>query len=110
MIVYIPFKKANRIYGKLTFTKAKLTTKKFSMENIRVTAISATGETYHVLTDANGRFNIPVQNSEYYRVSVNNPFGKKIKLKQQTFKVNFSEKSDVKVEFKFKQKRRKVNF
>lgn len=110
MIVYIPFKKANRIHGKLMFSKAKLTTNQYSMENIRVTAISASGKTYHVLTDANGRFNIPVQDSKFYRVSVNNPFGNKVKVKQQTFKVNFSKSSNVKLTFEFKQRRRKVNF
>ncbi len=110
MVVYIPFSKANSINGKVLFEQSKYSKTKVDIGNIRVTAVSNTGETYEVLTDKNGKFSIPVPNTKTYKVTINNPFKKEIKLKQSYFEVDFEGEQNPNLTFKFYEKKRKVNF
>lgn len=110
MIVYIPFAKANYIKGKAIFERAKLSRKKISLANIRVTVINDLGEEFSVLTDEKGLFKIPVPKSRSYTVKINNPFDKSIKLEQTEYKLKFEASQSFEVNFKFIEKRRKINF
>ncbi len=110
MVVYIPFSKANAIVGKVAFDKSKFSKTKIDLGNIRVIAVSNTGETYEVLTDKNGNFKIPVPNTKTYKVTINNPFPKTVKLKQRFYEINFEKENEVNLTFKFFEKKRKVNF
>ena len=109
-IVYIPFAKANTIRGKVTFDKNKFSKTKLDLSKIRITATDKNGNEYYALTDYNGNYTISLPDASYYTVSINNPFLKGIKVKQQRVNINFEDKAEINVDFAFYEKKKKINF
>jgi len=108
-ICYIPFVKAYRIYGKLELKKAGIGSKKINkIKGIRVSAVDSKGREYSSLTDRTGQFMLPVAGKDTYAVSINNPYGRLIKVSGNNTKVNFANNDKEEVNFQFVEKRRRV--
>ncbi|WP_372642556.1 hypothetical protein [Ancylomarina sp.] len=108
-ICYIPFVKAYRIFGKLELKKAGIGSKKINkIKGIRVSAVDSKGREYSSLTDRTGQFMLPVAGKDTYDVSINNPYGRLIKVNGNNTKVNFANNDKEEVNFQFLEKRRRV--
>lgn len=108
-ICYIPFVKAYRIFGKLELKKAGIGSKKIkTIKGIRVMATDSKGQKYSSLTDRAGNFLLPVAGKDIYTVSINNPYGRLIKVSHNHVKVNFAQHDKEEVNFQFVEKRRRV--
>lgn len=108
-VCYIPFVKAYMISGNLKLSLANISSGKISSaKNIKVTATDSKGQQYSALTDMSGHYVLPVAGKEIYTVSINNPYGANVEVKNNDTKVEFAGKDDVLVDFEFIEKARKV--
>jgi hypothetical protein len=108
-VCYIPFVKAYMISGTLTIKLATITSGKInSAKNIKITATDSRGQQYSALTDMSGHYVLPVAGKEVYTVTINNPYGANVEVKNNDSKVEFTEKDEVVVNFEFIEKARKV--
>lgn len=108
-VCYIPFVKAYMISGNLMIKLATITSGKItSAKNIKITATDSRGQQYSALTDMSGHYILPVAGKEIYTVSINNPYGANVEVKDNDTKVEFTEKDEAVVNFEFVEKARKV--
>lgn len=108
-VCYIPFVKAYMISGTLTIKLATITSGKInSAKNIKITATDSQGQQYSALTDMSGRYVLPVAGKEVYTVTINNPYGANVEVKNNDTQVEFTEKEEAVVNFEFVEKARKV--
>lgn len=108
-VCYIPFVKAYSISGNLKLSLASISSGKInSAKNIRVTATDSKGQPYSALTDMAGHYVLPVAGKEIYTVSINNPYGGNVEVKNNDCKVEFAEKEVAVVDFEFIETARKI--
>jgi hypothetical protein len=109
-ICYIPYVKAYRIRGNLKIKIASISSGKLTkLANIRVTATDRGGKAYFALTDRTGHFILPVAGKDEYIISINNPYGRRVKVINQNSKVDFIDVEEEHVSFEFIEQKRRVN-
>lgn len=107
---YIPYIKAYKIEGELVLKKSRISSKKVGqVSKIKVTATDSQGKSFSCLTSRSGYYQLPVAGKDTYVVSIHNPYGRRIKVKNNNTSVDFSENEVEEVNFEFVEKRRQVN-
>jgi hypothetical protein len=109
-IIYIPFTKAVQVSGSISLNKIIDDGNQVFLDNIRVTAVSASGSVYSTLTDKNGNFQLYVP-AGTYTISVNEmQFGENYVLAQNNIIIDLSEGvSAINQSFIFNERPRKIN-
>jgi hypothetical protein len=107
-IIYIPFKRARLITGKLVLDKDEKSTASFDVAGIRITAVGRDGTSYSTLTGGDGTFYLNVVDDEYV-VSINqNVFDETFKIIDPVRNVDLVNNRRVDINFVVKQKRREI--
>jgi hypothetical protein len=107
--VNIPFGQGRRIKGVIMLTLDSISQNKFSVSQLRVTAVDSMGNKFSTFTDDEGRFQLSLPASNYV-VSLNpDAYDENFKPVQMAFPVDLLYNNEAKVTFHIKQKNRKVN-
>lgn len=108
-VVFIPFKKAKLITGKLVLDKDEKSESGFDVAGIRITAIGRAGNTFSTLTGGDGTFYLSVLDDEY-TLSINqNVFDEEFKVIDPVRTVDLVNNRQVNAIFLVRQKRRQIN-
>lgn len=109
--VFVPYAETYKLKGQIKIERDEFSSEgQVSIEGIRVTATNPVGESYSVLTDKNGNYVLSVPQAQTYVVKVNNVFGDQFMCEKDEYSVHFNGIKVIKLDFKFFEKKRKVNF
>lgn len=107
-VIYIPFKKARLITGKLVLDKDEKSTVSFDLASIRITATGRDGTIYSTLTNSDGNFYLNVVEDEYI-VGINqNVFDETFKITDPVKNADLVNNRRVDIVFVVRQKRREI--
>lgn len=108
---FVPFAETYKVKGKIIIERDEFSSEgSLSYEGIRVTATDPNGESYSVLTDKNGEYVLSVAQSSSYIVKVNQVFNDQFICERGEYNVHFNGIKVINLDFKFYEKKRKVNF
>jgi len=108
---FVPFAETYKVKGKVIIERDEFSSEgSLSYEGIRITAIDPNGESYSVLTDKNGEYMLSVPQAQSYKVSVNQVFNDQFICERGDYTVHFNGIKVINLDFKFYEKKRKVNF
>jgi hypothetical protein len=106
--IYVPFKKAKLLSGKLVLDKDEKSTTSFDIEGIRITAVARDGTTYSTLTGGDGGFYLNLLDDEYV-VSINqNVFDETFKIIDPVRNIDLVHNNKAEVIYIVRQKRREI--
>jgi len=109
--LYIPLAESYRIKGRIIVIRDPNSSEgKINLNGIRITASSAKGETYSVLTDNFGGYIITVPNAEKFKVTVNNVFGEQFQIDNDETDIQFVQNKTINLDFTFYEKKRGIQF
>lgn len=112
-MVYIPFQKANRMYGAIDLKRQrfiKSDEKVIQLGNIKVTAYNNAGDSYSAFTDSEGNFVLFVPGSQVYHVRINNVFGNNFRIKNNDIRVTMPDMAGKPIRFEVVENNRPINF
>lgn len=108
---FIPFSETYKVKGKVTIERDEFSTEGLLYnEGIRITATDTNGESFSVLTDNKGEYTLSVPQAQEYKVKVNQVFGDQFFCERDEYAVHFNGIKVISLDFKFYEKKRKVNF
>ena len=108
---FVPFAETYKVKGKVIIERDEFSSEgSLSFEGIRVTATDPNGESYSVLTDKNGDYMLSVPQAQTYKVKVNQVFNDQFICERGEYNVHFNGIKVINLDFKFYEKKRKVNF
>ncbi len=111
MVYYLPLVESYKIRGKIIIERDPNSTEGVvSAEGIRVTAVSESGETYTALSGRFGTYVLDLPKADSYQVSIYNVFGENFRLERGSYRVQFTEKKVINLDFKFTEQRRGIRF
>jgi len=109
--LFVPYAETYKLKGRVIVERDEFSSEgNVLIEGIRVTATNSIGESYSALTDKNGDYVLSVPQAQTYVVKVNNVFGEQFMCEKDEYSVHFNGIKVIKLDFKFIEKKRKVNF
>ncbi len=108
--VFIPFKKTAFFTGRVIVNRASNSTKTFSLENIKIMAISSKGETFTTLTTQNGSFSFSVPEDRYEVRIFSSSFDSSFQVAESVLFADLASQAEIKpLEFIVTEQRRQIN-
>lgn len=108
--VFIPFKKTAYFAGKVILNKALNSQKNFSINNIKIMAVNAKGETFTTLTTENGSFSFSIPEDRYEVRIFSSEFDSSFQVVESTLYVDMKNQADIKpLEFIVNEQKRQIN-
>lgn len=108
--VYIPFKKTAFFTGKVILNKALNSQKNFSINNIKIMAVSTKGETFTTLTTENGSFSFSIPEDRYEVRIFSSGFDSSFQVVESVLYADLKNQADIKpLEFIVNEQRRQIN-
>jgi hypothetical protein len=106
--IYIPFKKARQIVGKLLVDRDEKSETGFDVAGIRITALGRSGAVFTTLSGGDGSYYINVLDDEY-TLSINqNVFDENFKVIDPVRTVDLVNNQQIRADFMIRQKRREI--
>ena len=107
--LFVPYGEGYKVTGQIKISRDVNSSRgTIKPSNIRVQALSNSGEVFSTLADANGRYSISVPYSGYYRVSMKNIFGDDFYIKNNKTLIQFDGFKLFKVDFDVVEKSRSL--
>ncbi len=111
MTLFVPYVESFKVKGKVILERDEYSSLGLINANgIRVTATAVNGEVFSTLTDSEGNYLINIPQGGYYKIKVNNIFGEEFEIDKEEFLIQFNGFKLFNVDFRFFEKKRKVNF
>lgn len=108
--VFIPFKKTAFFTGRVIVNRASNSTKTFSLENIKIMAVSSKGETFTTLTTQNGSFSFSVPEDRYEVRIFSSSFDSSFQVAESVLFADLASQAEIKpLEFIVTEQRRQIN-
>lgn len=108
--VFIPFKKTAFFTGRVIVNRASNSTKTFSLENIKIMAVSSKGETFTTLTTQNGSFSFSVPEDRYEVRIFSSFFDSSFQVAESVLFADLASQAEIKpLEFIVTEQRRQIN-
>jgi len=111
MVHYLPLVESYKIKGRIIIDRDPNSNEGLiSMEGIRVTAVSESGESFAVLTNSYGTYVLDLPKASSYKVNIYNVYGENFRLERGSYRVQFTENKTINLDFKFVERRRAIQF
>ncbi|MGB4400663.1 MAG: hypothetical protein WBJ10_14920 [Daejeonella sp.] len=108
--IFIPFKKTAFFTGKVIVNRALNSTKTFSLENIKIMAVSSKGETFTTLTTQNGSFSFSVPEDRYEVRIFSSSFDSSFQVSESVLYADLASQAEIKpLEFIITEQKRQIN-
>ena len=108
--IFIPFKKTAFFTGKVIVNRALNSTKTFSLENIKIMAVSSKGETFTTLTTQNGSFSFSVPEDRYEVRIFSSSFDSSFQVSESVLYADLASQAEIKpLEFIVTEQKRQIN-
>tara|TARA_Y100000385_G_C13101916_1_gene645068 strand:+ start:818 stop:3931 length:3114 start_codon:yes stop_codon:yes gene_type:complete len=107
--LFVPYGEGYKVRGRIKVSRDVNSNRgTVNPGNIRVEALSTSGEVFSALTDANGYYSVSVPHKGYFRVSMSNIFGDDFYIKNNKTLIQFDGFKLFKVDFDVVEKSRDV--
>lgn len=108
--IFIPFKKTAYFTGKVTLNRALNSTKTFSINNLKIVAVSSKGETFTTLTTETGSFSFSVPEDRYQVRIVSSSFDPSFQITESVLHADLTNQLSIKpLEFIVTEQKRQIN-
>ena len=108
--IYAPLTESYKIRGKIILDRdLNSNLGDIDISEIRVTAVSDSGDTYFGLTDDYGQYIIHVPPGQTYTVTINNVLDESLVVEKDEYRIDMIDVKTVNVDFNFIEKRRGLN-
>lgn len=105
----IPLVESYKIKGQIILIRDEFSSEKLiRLDGIRITATSATGATFSVLTDDFGHYILNIPEEGVYNIEVNNILGDHFTVDREKFEIAFNGLKNINLDFTFRERKREI--